>query len=125
MNRPKQIIKLDFETKLKEIKKEFREILAQQKKLESDIKQLFSLHKKDLKLQAKSGNRTNSGKYSGFNKPEVVPQKLQKLLKIKRTSYQDLALQVCYTNTLAIIKLKKFLEWMMTILLIFIIYKHG
>ena len=73
----------DFETKLGTIRTALKENYIQQKKLMNDLKELMSIHKKEIKLVSKTGNRTNSGKNSGFNKPEKVPPLLKKLLKIK------------------------------------------
>ena len=73
----------DFESKLESIKQALRENYSQQKKLMNDLKELLTLHKKEIKLVSKSGNRSNSGKNSGFNKPEIVPISLRKLLKIQ------------------------------------------
>lgn len=49
----------------------------------NDLKELMLLHKKEIKLSTKSGNRSNSGKYTDFNKPELIPLPLKKLLKIE------------------------------------------
>ncbi|XWV25262.1 SWIB/MDM2 domain-containing protein [Tupanvirus deep ocean] len=73
----------DFDKKIEEIREALRENYAQQKKLMNDLKELMALHKKELKLSAKSGNRSNSGKHTGFNKPEPVPPPLKNLLKIE------------------------------------------
>jgi len=73
----------DFETKIEEMMQTLRNNYAQQKKLSKDLKELISMHKKEIKLTKKSGNRSNSGKHSGFNKPEPVPPPLKKLLKIE------------------------------------------
>lgn len=73
----------DFENKMDEIREALRENYAQQKKLMNDMKELMILHKKEIKMSAKTGNRSNSGKHTGFNKPEPVPASLKKLLKIK------------------------------------------
>ncbi|AKI80241.1 putative SWIB domain-containing protein [Acanthamoeba polyphaga mimivirus] len=71
-----------FDDKLNELREELRENYIQQKKIMNDIKDLATLHKKDLRLAVKSGNRLNSGKHTGFNKPQTVPQSLKDLLKI-------------------------------------------
>lgn len=73
----------DFEEKLEKIRTQLKENYLQQKKLMGDLKELLNIHKKDIKLSAKNGNRTNCGKNSGFNKPEPVPISLKKLLKIE------------------------------------------
>lgn len=72
----------NFEDKLEKIRTELKENYVQQKKLMNELKELLNIHKKDIKLVSKNGNRTNSGKISGFNKPETVPAPLKKLLKI-------------------------------------------
>lgn len=72
-----------FDDKLNELREELRENYIQQKKIMNDIKDLANLHKKDLRLAVKSGNRLNSGKHSGFNKPQTVPQSIKNLLKIE------------------------------------------
>lgn len=73
----------DFELKIDEIKQELKDNYIQQKKLMNDLKELMSSHKKEIKLTTKSKNGINSGKQSGFNKPEPIPVPLKKLLKIK------------------------------------------
>lgn len=73
----------DFETKIEDIRQALKDNYAQQKNLMNDLRELLTLHKKEIKLVSKSGNRSNSGKNSGFNKPEPVPLPLKKLLKIK------------------------------------------
>lgn len=73
----------DFDNKIESIKEELQKNYVQQKKLMNDLKELIILHKKEIKLTTKIGNRANSGKLSGFNKPEAVPPSLKKLLKIK------------------------------------------
>ena len=72
----------DFEEKLEKIRTDLKENYIQQKKLMNELKELLSIHKKDIKLISKNGNRTNCGKNSGFNKPEAIPPSLKKLLKI-------------------------------------------
>ncbi|BCS83022.1 SWIB/MDM2 domain-containing protein [Cotonvirus japonicus] len=74
---------IDFEQKLNNIKQALKENYAQQKKLMTDFNELTSLHKKELKMVYKSEKRINSGKHSGFNKPEHVPLCLKKLLEIE------------------------------------------
>ncbi|AKI79286.1 putative SWIB domain-containing protein [Acanthamoeba polyphaga mimivirus] len=78
----KKISSESFDDKLNELREELRENYIRQKKIMNDIKDLANLHKKDLRLAVKSGNRLNSGKHSGFNKPQTVPQSLKDLLKI-------------------------------------------
>lgn len=72
----------NFEIKIEEIRQALKENYVQQKKLMADLKELMNIHKKEIKLVSKSGNRSNSGKNSGFNKPEIVPLSLRKLLNI-------------------------------------------
>jgi hypothetical protein len=73
----------DFENKLDEIRQALKENYAQQKKLMNDLRELMTIHKKEIKLISKSKNRGGSGGQKGFNKPEPVPLSLKKLLKIK------------------------------------------
>ena len=72
----------NFENKMDQIREALRENYIQQKKLMNDLKELMTLHKKEIKMSTKSGNRSNSGKHTGFNKPEPIPLPLKKLLKI-------------------------------------------
>jgi len=73
----------EFEKKIDNIREALKENYLQQKKLMNDLKELMSLHKRELKLSSKSGNRSNCGKHTGFNKPEPVPQVLRDLLGIE------------------------------------------
>jgi hypothetical protein len=74
----------DFEHKMEEIRQALKENYAQQRKLMNDMKDLMTLHKKEIKMVLKSGNRANNPrKHTGFNKPEAVPESLRTLLKIK------------------------------------------
>lgn len=103
---------VDFEAKIEEITQALRENYAQQKKLMNDLKELMNLHKKEVKLSAKSGTRANSGKHSGFNKPETVPEPLRKLLKIEdemlpRSKITNLMYQYFTTNQMYSTKTKK------------------
>lgn len=82
---PEKSIDISFEEKLENIRESLRENYAQQKKLMNDLRELLSLHKKDIKL-VKSNVCTNTGKHSGFNKPESVPDALKKLLGIEEES---------------------------------------
>lgn len=82
-NKKKHKTEPDFDEKIEEIRQALKENYTQQKKLMNDLKELMTLHKKELKLTTKSGNRSNSGKHTGFNKPEPIPPSLKKLLKIK------------------------------------------
>lgn len=72
----------DFENRFDKIITALKENYIEQKKLMNDMRELKSIHKKEIKLSIKSGNRSNSGKHTGFNKPEPVPSSLKKLLKI-------------------------------------------
>ena len=72
----------DFEIKIEEIRQALKKNFIQQKKLTNDLKNLLILHKKEIKLLSKSNNNKNSGRHSGFNKPEPVPSSLRKLLSI-------------------------------------------
>lgn len=72
-----------FEEKIEDIRKALKNNYIEQKKLMNELKILLSLHKKEVKLSSKTKKRSNSGKHSGFNKPEPVPLPLKKLLKIK------------------------------------------
>ena len=72
----------NFENKMDQIREALRENYIQQKKLMNDLKEIMTLHKKEIKMSTKSGNRSNSGKHTGFNKPEPIPLPLKKLLKI-------------------------------------------
>lgn len=83
---PPKPTELSFEEKLELIRESLRENYAQQKKLMNDLKELLSLHKKDIKTVSKSNSFVNSGKHSGFNKPEPVPESLKNLLKIEEDS---------------------------------------
>jgi hypothetical protein len=81
---PKEDNEQDFENKIEKIREALKENYIQQKKLMADVKELMALHKKEIKLTVKSGNRSNSGKHTGFNKPEPIPLPLKKLLKIEQ-----------------------------------------
>jgi len=71
----------NFENKKKEIIETLREINLLTKKTMIDLKELESIHKKEIKSIGKPMKK-NSGKQSGFNKPVPVPVPLQKLLKL-------------------------------------------
>jgi chromatin remodeling complex protein RSC6 len=68
-----------FESKKEDIMKTLKEINALTKKVTLDLKQLESLHKKELKIALKTTTK-KSGKQSGINEPVAVPEPLQKLL---------------------------------------------
>lgn len=75
---------IDFEEKIQQVREELKENYQKQKKLMNDLRELLCIHKKEIKLSSKNGNRNgNAGKLSGFNKPENIPSSLKKLLKIK------------------------------------------
>lgn len=76
----------NFDEKIEEILEALKENYMQQKILMKELKSLRSLHKKEVKLSSKPKKRTNSGKHTGFCKPEPVPPSLKKLLKIKEDS---------------------------------------
>lgn len=82
----KQINNKNFDEKIEEILEALKENYIQQKNLMNELRVLRSLHKKEIKLSSKPKKRTNSGKHTGFNKPEPIPPSLIKLLKIKESS---------------------------------------
>jgi chromatin remodeling complex protein RSC6 len=71
----------NFESKKNDIIKTIKEINTLTKKVLMDLKELETIHKKELKTAGKNTNK-KSGKKSGFNKPVPVPVPLQKLLKL-------------------------------------------
>jgi chromatin remodeling complex protein RSC6 len=74
----------DFELKMDIIRDGLRKNYLEQKKLIADLKELQTLHKKEIK-SVSNGIRKESGKLSGFNQPKAVPEDLRKLLGIKET----------------------------------------
>lgn len=76
----------NFDEKIEEILEALKENYIQQKNLMNELRSLRSLHKKEVKLSSKPKKRTNSGKHTGFNKPEPIPPPLKELLKIKEDS---------------------------------------
>jgi len=72
----------DFEEKMYEIREKLRKNYLEQKKLMNDLRELSNLHKKELKLLSKNGPRKNISKFTGFNKPQPVPESLRTLLKL-------------------------------------------
>lgn len=72
----------DFEDKIEEIRDALRENYIQQKRLMGDLKDLMTLHNKEIKIITKM-KKGNSGKLSGFNKPEKVPESLRDLLDLE------------------------------------------
>lgn len=102
----------DFDEKMEEIRQALRENFAQQKKLMNDLKELMTLHKKEVKMSSKIGNRGNSGKHTGINKPVPVPQPLKKLLDIEeemlpRSKITNLMYQYFTKNNMYNSKTKK------------------
>lgn len=73
----------DFETKIEKIRSALKENYIQQKKLMNEMKELLKIHKKEIKFTVKSRNRLETYNVSGFNKPELIPTPLKKLLNIK------------------------------------------
>ena len=69
----------DFEVKMQAIQDALKENYQQQKKLMDELKKLLQLHKHEIKNISKQ-NKGNAGKYSGFNKPERVPESIRDLL---------------------------------------------
>lgn len=69
----------NFESKKEDILRTLKEINILTKKVTMDLKQLESMHKKELKLALKTTTK-KSGKQSGFNEAVPVPEPLQKLL---------------------------------------------
>lgn len=69
----------NFESKKEDIMRTLKEINILTKKVTMDLKQLESMHKKELKLALKTTTK-KSGKQSGFNEAVSVPEPLQKLL---------------------------------------------
>ena len=74
-------VESDFDSKLNEIREALRENYREQRMLDKKLKELMTLHKKDIRLSRKGSS--NSGKHSGFNKPEPVPEALSGLLGIE------------------------------------------
>lgn len=102
----------DFETKMEYIMNALKENYMQQKKLMNDLKELSALHKKDLKIISKTNNKGNTGKFSGFNKPEPIPEPLKKLLKIdadmmSRSALTKIMYQYFTDNNMYNLKTKK------------------
>lgn len=70
-----------FAEKLAEIREALQRNYQEQRQLDKKLKELLTLHNKDMR-HLKKGN-SNSGKHSGFNKPEAVPECLVELLEIE------------------------------------------
>lgn len=75
---------IDFESKLESIRNKLMENYKEQKILMNEMKDLMTLHKKEIKVASKNVS-TNAGKCSGFNKPEKVPYSLKIFLDISDT----------------------------------------
>uniref|UniRef100_A0A6C0CAR2 Uncharacterized protein n=1 Tax=viral metagenome TaxID=1070528 RepID=A0A6C0CAR2_9ZZZZ len=75
---------VDVEDKINDIIQSLQENYIQQKKLMFELKELKTLHKKEIK-KARDQSDKKSGKNSGFNKPQPVPEKIRKLLDIDDT----------------------------------------
>lgn len=75
----------DFESKLESIQDKLMINYKEQKNLMNEMKDLMTLHKKEIKKASKN-IQTNAGKLSGFNKPEKIPSKLKNLLNIKEST---------------------------------------
>lgn len=76
------IAEKDFDTRVDEIMNALQENYQQQKKLMNELKELKTVHNKDIKV-ASGKPVKNSGKHSGFNRPQPVPAPLRKLLNIE------------------------------------------
>lgn len=107
---PKKITKkiedpIDFENKINEIIQALQENYIQQKKLMYELKELKTLHKKEMKKAYAQPSDKKSGKNSGFNKPQPVPEKIRKLLDIDdthlpRSTITSLMYQYFQTNNM-------------------------
>lgn len=77
---------VNFDSQLDNLIQALQENYAQQKRLMCELKDLKTLHKREIK-QARNDSTSskNSGKHSGFNKPQPVPEKLRMLLEIDET----------------------------------------
>ncbi|AVL94690.1 SWIB/MDM2 domain-containing protein [Moumouvirus australiensis] len=102
----------DFDKKAEVIMEKLRQNYLEQKKLINDFRELKATHKKEIKCVYKSNARSNSGKQTGFNKPEPVPSSLKSLLKIKedklpRSKITNLIYQYFTDNNMYNSKTKK------------------
>uniref|UniRef100_A0A6G6AAY1 SWIB/MDM2 domain-containing protein n=1 Tax=Borely moumouvirus TaxID=2712067 RepID=A0A6G6AAY1_9VIRU len=102
----------DFDKKAEVIMEKLRQNYLEQKKLINDFRELKATHKKEIKCINKSNARSNSGKQTGFNKPEPVPPSLKSLLKIKedklpRSKITNLIYQYFTDNNMYNSKTKK------------------
>lgn len=84
-NKTKKSIKYEesYDEKADNILNELKEIYSKEKSLMNEFRELTKVHKKEIRLSSRSSSRSNSGKHTGFNKPEPIPPSLKKLLKIK------------------------------------------
>jgi len=84
--KPVKTDEANFENQLDNLIQALQENYAQQKRLMCELKDLKTLHKREIK-QARNDSTSskNSGKHSGFNKPQPVPEKLRTLLEIDET----------------------------------------
>ncbi|AGC01834.1 SWIB/MDM2 domain-containing protein [Acanthamoeba polyphaga moumouvirus] len=108
----KKNIDEDFDKKAEIIMEKLRQNYLEQKKLINDFRELKATHKKEIKCINKSNSRSNSGKHTGFNKPEPVPPSLKSLLKIKddklpRSKITNLIYQYFTDNNMYNTKTKK------------------
>jgi chromatin remodeling complex protein RSC6 len=71
---------MGFTEKLAEIREALHRNYQEQRQLDKKLKELLTIHKKDIRHLKGS---SNSGKHSGFNKPEMVPEALADLLEIE------------------------------------------
>jgi len=85
----------DFNTRVDEIMETLQENYQQQKKLMNELKELRSTHQKEIKV-ASGKSIKQSGKNSGFNKPQPVPEPLKKLLDIDEDLSRSMVLSLLY-----------------------------
>ncbi|AGD92274.1 putative swib domain-containing protein [Megavirus chiliensis] len=102
----------NFDEKAEAIIEKLRENYLEQKKLINDFRELRATHKKEIKSISRSNTRSNTGKLTGFNKPEPVPASLRSLLKIKedmlpRSKITNLIYQYFTDNKMYNTKTKK------------------
>lgn len=84
--KPAKTDETDFESQLDNLIQALQENYMQQKRLMCELKDLKTLHKREIKrARNDSTSSKNSGKHSGFNKPQPVPEKLRRLLEIDDT----------------------------------------
>lgn len=92
--------KNNFENKKESILNVLKEINLLSRQVKLELKELESLHKKEIKNISK--NKKNPDKQFGINKPEPVPKPLQQLLKIN-----DVALPRSHISALIYAYVKK------------------